>query len=112
MALHDMLRVPTTYAPTVGSTTTRFVAYVDAACAKSAACEPGADLVIQYCDRNKWPYCLVDDHEPFLFGPGPRFAAGCAPGFAQSTAHGVAAGIAQAIALCFAAGRAPGLAPD
>ena len=48
------------------------VAYADTACAKSVCGQDNANEVVEFCRQNDWPYALVDDNEPFRFGPGKR----------------------------------------
>ena len=47
-----------------------FTAYVDTACAKSVIGADNADDI--HCKTHRWPFALVDEREPFRFGPGKR----------------------------------------
>ena len=49
-----------------------FTAYVDTACAKSVIGLENANDIVDYCKNNHWPYALVEEREPFRFGPGKR----------------------------------------
>ena len=49
-----------------------FAAYVDTACAKCVVGQQNAGGLIDFCKSVSWPYRVVEDHEPFRFGPGPR----------------------------------------
>ena len=48
------------------------VAYADTACARSVTGQENADSIVAHCRQNNWPYRLVEDREPFRFGPGKR----------------------------------------
>ena len=45
---------------------------MDAAAAKSVAGREEADALISGYEERGWPFALVDEHEPFRFGPGRR----------------------------------------
>ena len=60
------------YVTTVNGLDLTHVAYADTACARSVAGQENADSLIAHCRQNNWPYRLVEDREPFRFGPGKR----------------------------------------
>ena len=48
------------------------VACADTACARSVTGQENADSIVERCKQNNWPFKLVEDREPFRFGPGKR----------------------------------------
>ena len=50
----------------------KFCMYVDTAAAKSVMCTKAKDAVVNECIRRNWPYRVVEENEPFRFGPGKR----------------------------------------
>ena len=49
-----------------------FVAYADTACAKSVTGRVNAEMLQEWCRSKSWPVKIVEDKEPFKFGPGKR----------------------------------------
>jgi len=60
------------YVTTLNGLDLPHVAYVDTACARSVTGQENADALVAECKVANWPYALVDDSEPFRFGPGKR----------------------------------------
>jgi hypothetical protein len=60
------------YVVAVNGSDLPFAACADTACAKSVVGQQECDPMIKFCDEKQWPYKLVDDREPFRFGPGKR----------------------------------------
>ena len=46
--------------------------YVDTAAAKSVMCTEMKNAIVKECVRRNWPYRVVEENEPFRFGPGKR----------------------------------------
>ena len=46
--------------------------YVDTAAAKSVMCTEEKNAVVKECVQRNWPYRVVEENEPFRFGPGKR----------------------------------------
>ena len=60
------------YVTTVNGLDFTHCAYADTACARSVTGQENADSLVAHCKQNNWPYRLVEDREPFRFGPGKR----------------------------------------
>jgi len=60
------------YAVSLAGVTLSHAAYVDTACAKSVVGTANSGELIQYCKDNQWPVLVVNENEPFRFGPGKR----------------------------------------
>ena len=60
------------YVETVTGVDLPYVAYADTACAKSVVGEENARAIVKFCEENSWPHAIVEDKEPFRFGPGKR----------------------------------------
>ena len=50
----------------------KFCMYVDTAAAKSVMCTEMKNAIVEECVRRNWPYRVVEENEPFRFGPGKR----------------------------------------
>ena len=50
----------------------KFCVYVDTAAAKSVMCTEMKNAIVKECVRRNWPYRVVEENEPFRFGPGKR----------------------------------------
>ena len=50
----------------------KFCMYVDTAAAKSVMCTEMKNAIVKECVRRNWPYRVVEENEPFRFGPGKR----------------------------------------
>ncbi|MDP7646549.1 MAG: hypothetical protein QGH82_00500, partial [Candidatus Woesearchaeota archaeon] len=61
-----------TYVVTLNGMNLSYVAYADTACARSVTGQENADELLSRCRARSWPCLIVDDHEPFRFGPGKR----------------------------------------
>ena len=60
------------YVTTVNGLDLPHVAYADTACARSVTGQENADSIVAHCKQHNWPFELVEDREPFRFGPGKR----------------------------------------
>lgn len=58
------------YVTTVNGLDLTHVAYADTARANSVTGQENADSLVAHCKQNNWLCRLVEDREPFRFGPG------------------------------------------
>ena len=49
-----------------------YPALVDTACAKSVVGPSAVAAMLEFCKVHGWPHQIVEDEEPFRFGPGKR----------------------------------------
>ena len=60
------------YVQTLNGLDLPHVAYVDTACAKSVGGQANADKLVEFCKEHNWPHLVIEEREPFRFGPGKR----------------------------------------